>query len=63
MITCRISYLDFVHLLIQYLVAVNVVILFSGHLMHMKYSLVYTYSVCNEIDIGLLSMIVMMRQF
>ena len=52
--TCRISYLDFVHLLMHYLVAVNVVILFSGHLLHMKYSLVYTYSACSEIDIGLL---------
>ena len=54
MITCRISYLDFVHLLMQYLVAVKVVISFSGLLMHMKYSLVYTYGICSEIDIGLL---------
>ena len=54
MITYRFSYLDIVHLLMQYLVAVNVVLLFSGHLMHMKYSLVYTYGGCSEIDIGLL---------
>ena len=54
MITCLDVVHLLMHLLMQYLVAVNVVILFSGHLMHTKYSLVYTYGVSSEIDIGLL---------